>query len=445
MWARLLRIPPPTRSSSSIRPGVFLYNPSGAAGAAGDNGGYGAWHRLCTSGLCSGRAGLVTSAGTFLVGSGAGAARLSRGTDRGRTWALNYEDYGAEPFFEATVPSASGPDGTAVFIGVGDGGESARSLHDGAPGTWEPAGTGFGFPQSFGEVPPSPALPQGRLLYGVWNGILTSDDGGLSYQPSSAFGSARYIAWSFTFRAEAGHPYGGVAYAGVQNLNAAEDGGEFRGSEVLRSDDGGSTWARAHRFSVAEIEVPVPSGTDMTRVMVLATPDGALWAGVSQSGGATNPRHGGIMRSADGGATWARADAGYRNAEGWGYGANQLKLSRTGVLYAATDRGVWRTTAPVVAVAGEAPPAALPEVSVSVRPNPAGGRVEVALNAAEANVVRVVVLDALGREVAVVHDGAVAQGERVVSVETGGWPAGVYVVRASVGAQMATARLVVAR
>ena len=58
---------------------------------------------------------------------------------------------------------------------------------------------------------------------------------------------------------------------------------------------------------------------------------------------------------------------------------------------------------------------------------------------------RVVVVDALGREVAVVLDGAVPAGERTVSVETGGWPAGVYVVRASVGDQSVSARLVVAR
>ena len=41
---------------------------------------------------------------------------------------------------------------------------------------------------------------------GVWNGALYSDDGGLSYTRSNAYGNARYIAWSFTFRPQAGHP-----------------------------------------------------------------------------------------------------------------------------------------------------------------------------------------------------------------------------------------------
>ena len=79
-----------------------------------------------------------------------------------------------------------------------------------------------------------------------------------------------------------------------------------------------------------------------------------------------------------------------------------------------------------------------------MRPNPAGGRVEVVVSLTEAQAVRVVVVDALGREVAVVLDEA-AVGERVVGLDTSSWPAGVYVVRATAGAQIASVRLVVAR
>ncbi|HEX8385103.1 MAG TPA: hypothetical protein VF576_02910, partial [Rubricoccaceae bacterium] len=103
-----------------------------------------------------------------------------------------------------------------------------------------------------------------------------------------------------------------------------------------------------------------------------------------------------------------------------------------GVLYAATFRGVWRTTGPVVA--GEAGPSEAPGgVGVTVRPNPAGGRVEVAVTLAAAGPVRVVVLDALGREVAVVLDGASAVGERVARLDVPAWPPGVFVVRAEAG------------
>ncbi len=415
---------------------VFLYNPSGAAGAAGDNGVTHPWHRLYNRGA---RAGFVTAAGSMLMSEG--ALQSSRATRRGRDWMYNYDDYGRDPYIQLQRAHPVG----AIIAGTGDDGQTRRSLQDGLPGTWGgDAGTCFGFPQSFGEVPPSPVFPQGRILCGVWNGIVVSDDGGLSYQPSSAYGQARYIVWSFTFVDVPGHPYSGVAYAGVQNLNAAEGGGEGRGADVLRSEDGGTTWARAHRFSKEEMQMPAPTGTDVSEVIVYATPDGALWAGVRQGTGSTNPPRAGIMRSTDGGDTWARADAGFRNAQNFGVGVFQFRLSRTGVLYAATWLGAWRTTTAVVA--GEAVPAEASDLlGVTVRPNPASGRDEVVLSLSEASNVRAVVMDALGREVAVVLDGAVSAGERVVGVETGAWPAGVYVVRVTSGARVATARLVVAR
>ena len=101
------------------------------------------------------------------------------------------------------------------------------------------------------------------------------------------------------------------------------------------------------------------------------------------------------------------------------------------------------TTAPVVA--GEVSSVEASDVSVSVRPNPAGGRVEVVVSLAAAQAVRVVVLDALGREVAVLLDSEAAAGDRTIGVDTSSLPAGVYVVRATAGAQVASARLVVAR
>ena len=123
-------------------------------------------------------------------------------------------------------------------------------------------------------------------------------------------------------------------------------------------------------------------------------------------------------------------------------------MGRDGRLYAASRPGVWRTAEPL-AVAAEAVPAGASPLDVSVRPNPAGGRVEVVLSLSEARDVRVAIVDALGREVAVVIDGPVGAGERVVGFETASWPAGVYVVRATAGrgggTRVATARLVVVR
>ena len=422
--------------------GVFLYNPSGASGAAGDNGEWGAWHPLCTDALCPTHDGVVKASNAIVIGDR--NTLIRRSTDRGRTWTTAHPTLSPDPMAELTLGAFLGPDGTpGLLAGVSDDGNTARSFGDGAPGTWERGGNAFSFHQSIGEVPPSPALPNGRILFGVWNGITYSDDKATTWRPSSAYGFARYIAWSFTWQPITGHPYGGTVYSGVHNVTL----GEARGAELLKSEDGGLTWTLVHSFTAAEMNLPVPSGGDVTQVIVFATPDGALWAGVSVSSGLVQPRRGGIMRSNDGGATWVRADAGFRDASNRGYAVDQFALARDGRLYAATTRGAWRTV--TSAVAAEAAPAAASEVGVSVRPNPASGRVEVVLSLGSAGMARVAVVDALGREVAVVLDGPVAAGERVAAVETGAWPAGVYVVRVTVrgvgGAQAATARLVVAR
>jgi hypothetical protein len=84
-------------------------------------------------------------------------------------------------------------------------------------------------------------------------------------------------------------------------------------------------------------------------------------------------------------------------------------------------------------------------------PNPAAARATVTLTVGRAQAVTVAVYDALGREVAVLIDGETSAGDHPVGVDTSGWPAGVYVVRASAaggggaGASVASARLVVAR
>jgi hypothetical protein len=97
-----------------------------------------------------------------------------------------------------------------------------------------------------------------------------------------------------------------------------------------------------------------------------------------------------------------------------------------------------------VVAAEDAPGDAAQTLAVS-GPNPARARTEVTLTLAEAASVMVGLFDALGRRVAVLHEGALAAGVTEVAVELSGMPPGVYVVRATVGSQVASARLVVAR
>ncbi len=71
-------------------------------------------------------------------------------------------------------------------------------------------------------------------------------------------------------------------------------------------------------------------------------------------------------------------------------------------------------------------------VALTVGPNPASGTVRVTLWPGAATSARVEVFDALGRRVAVLHDGP-AGTSVVASFDAAAWPAGLYVVRAIAG------------
>ncbi len=84
-------------------------------------------------------------------------------------------------------------------------------------------------------------------------------------------------------------------------------------------------------------------------------------------------------------------------------------------------------------------------LSVAVSPNPSAGAAWATLTVASVSSVRVVVVDAVGRVVAVLHDGPVSAGSVRLSLPSG-LAAGVYaVVAEGAGAAVARARWVVAR
>ena len=88
----------------------------------------------------------------------------------------------------------------------------------------------------------------------------------------------------------------------------------------------------------------------------------------------------------------------------------------------------------------EAPPA----LSVSAYPNPAHERLAVSVEVPAPGAVTVAVYDLLGREVAVLHEGAAPAGPLALTLDTSSLPAGVYVVRVQGTGAVAAARVVVA-
>ncbi|HEX9953164.1 MAG TPA: T9SS type A sorting domain-containing protein [Rubricoccaceae bacterium] len=274
----------------------------------------------------------------------------------------------------------------------------------------------------------------GRIVgAGSW-GLATSDDRGVSFQ--------RVPGWYqyFRFSADAIARLGGAAPGGGDRLVAAiiDPTRPGRISRVIVSDDGGDTWRETFGLTgdpnAAASEVVDMGGGRA----VIAMNGGHIWA-TEDAGESWR-----IVGVVPGSIIDQGPEASFNARVLWAFIGPDGRLYVGGFGLGGRRPGwAFRTVAPLVA--GEAGPDAAQGVDVSVRPNPASGRVEIVLSLAEAETVRVVVLDALGREVAVVLDGAAAQGETVVGVETEAWPPGVYVVRATAGARTATARLVVAR
>ncbi|MEM6289448.1 MAG: hypothetical protein AAF845_20080, partial [Bacteroidota bacterium] len=95
------------------------------------------------------------------------------------------------------------------------------------------------------------------------------------------------------------------------------------------------------------------------------------------------------------------------------------------------------------------PPPVIPAragLAASAWPSPASGRTVVRYDLATEAEVRLDVVDALGRVVAVLAEGTLGPGERRAEVDVRGWAPGLYMYRLRLGGRMAgTGRLIVAR
>ena len=398
------------------------------------------------------------ASGLILVAQFVGnqADRVARSTDGGVTWeGVATDDCHGNSSIDPRIVRTTGPGREGALWVVGT---LCRSDDDGA--TWEPVleeAPEFVRPRDLLELPPSAALPGGRLVLGVGSGVLTSDDSGATWAATSLYQEFRWVGDALALVPDPAHPYGGTVHLVARDFLYVD------GATVvaLASDDGGATWEERHRFTdgsfgLARIESESP---------LVALGDGSLVAGLILSRSGLAEDHGLVVWSGDGGRTWAPlggvppwlgADppAGACDVEGpgpacpggaWpGWGAQLLRVDRSGRVWAATENGVWRTAGPAWAVASEGPRGPGEGLDVSVRPNPSAGRVEVVVEGAASRPVRVVVLDALGREVAVVWDGPVRAGQRL-EAPTAGLAPGAYVVRVVSGGAVASVPLVVVR
>lgn len=244
------------------------------------------------------------------------------------------------------------------------------------------------------EIPDGPSA--GRLVAGVFAGVVVSEDGGQTWSPSSLFQNARFSVQ----RIEIGiHPT-----SGNRRLYAAVLDAQEPDAQLYVSDDDGMTWTSIYTFEWSFYLAAVPQPPDG---------DGSLLAMTGADGL--------VFRSSDGGMSWV--EVGQVPFPFTAHAANDMLIGPDGRLYVAVGRAgperawVYRSTEPVV-VANEPPPE-VPEESTALRvyPNPATDFITV-----ESDAEAVEILDVLGRIVMTVHSNE--------QIDTSRLPVGIYVITA---------------
>jgi hypothetical protein len=135
-------------------------------------------------------------------------------------------------------------------------------------------------------------------------------------------------------------------------------------------------------------------------------------------------------------------DFGYAAGLGEVYAESDI---RTYGLYYARINGVEYGEAQITTGMETVPSGTGEGLQLWVWPNPSRGAATVALTLAQPGEAAVALFDALGRRVALLHEGVLAAGAHRLPLRASSLPPGVYVVRAIAGAEVAGASVVVAR
>lgn len=221
-------------------------------------------------------------------------------------------------------------------------------------------------------------------------------------------------------------PTGGGPWELQQVDVVVESGGTLfasaSGPGLVKSTDGGATWAIA--------------ATDLNN----QRPFSLVGLGGGRLAGRVGSQH---MKSLDYGATWTASCPLY----GVGYGSDdfepssQFLFTRAGGQIGRIAYSACGLTAPPVA-AEETP--AEDVLAFTIGPNPTAGDATVRFSLASAGMARVSVHDLLGREVLVVRH-ALGAGSQSLSFDVSGLAPGVYVARVAAGPTVSSVRFTITR
>ncbi len=360
---------------------------------------------------------------------------LSRSTDGGASWVVVNDGVGIQP---------GAPDSPDGFFALPPGHAHAGRLlaggvvlySDDRGATWTEASQDIPT-NSQSSARSFAALPSGRVLAGtgIGGGVLGSDDGGAAYLRTPLWGTFSIDAVAAlatpgsrqTGAPACGRPDGALCDGAV----AVGISTQLPYARAWRTADGGRTWAES-------VALPEPSdgvGTSLVAGVVALSPgpDG-LGRAITIGG------RGIVRRTVDGGQSWEIIGRMPLRLGGASHYTRLLRLGPDGHLWVSTTingssrEWLYRSVEPAEAaflVAGESGPPA-EGVKLVVHPNPSGGRVVVRLTLPSSSVAVALVYDALGRRVAVLHDGPLAAGAHPFALDASVLAPGVYVVHVRV-------------
>ncbi|MBL7775588.1 MAG: T9SS type A sorting domain-containing protein, partial [Saprospiraceae bacterium] len=272
---------------------------------------------------------------------------------------------------------------------------------------------------------------------GALGGIYKSSDNGFSWDSLymnfdvNTFSMSQHYCLTMTEQ--------GDIFAGISNWPDT--------IKIIRSTDGGQTWAPASGG--------IPGNLPDLHVLCLATDTGgrlfaglsngllfrsenagASWAALDLNTGGANLNDlavdatdrifaataNGVFYSTDHGVSWDSLNSGMGKQE-----VQRLYLAKNGRLFAGTaGNGAFRSAAPVSVV--EEPPGAIVAADAlgQVYPNPLREQARIPFSIANAGRARLAVYDMTGREVLILVDRDYTPGNYEAAFRPGGLPAGVY-------------------
>ena len=395
---------------------VYVFVPSSAGAPDGR------WQALVSRPRLGINAILPLGTDTLIVSRG--NSGLTRSTDGGATW-IDVNDR----------CNNCGPDAPGGFLALPSGrilagGPLIRSDDRGA--TWATVPQ----PRADAEAVAFARLPSGRVLATGWGGVLTSDDDGGSFAVVPRFENR--LTQGVTALATPGSRQAGAPACGLPDASRC-DGAVVVVVDVRRptieafwTADGGRSWS-------APSPMPQPEdGIGISRVAGVVN----VGVGLDGLGHAVAVLGRGVYyTTADGGQSWALAGRLPIDGQGIDW-AEYPVLGPDGhlwVMMSVAGSGrvpLYRSVEPASVafpVASEAPPAEAYADEASVYPNPGRGRGSVRVSVSEpATRATAAVYDALGRRVALLHDGPLAAGPHAFAFGRTRLAAGVYVVQVRV-------------